>query len=73
MAMAVKKGELELAIEQAITDAANREVDLILSASQDRVKAELRKRVAKIVMSIMSEYNVERKGNMLSIKVKMPE
>ena len=65
------QGFIADAIERAVKDRIDQEVDLALQEAQERVGRAVRAAVGQIVLSVMQRYSVERMGNDIIIRVKI--
>ena len=73
MATTHRRDILDDAVRAALQAAVTQSVDEIVVEAQAQIQERLRGEVGRIVLTLLSEYNVERQGDVMVIKVQLPK
>ena len=73
MATTHRRDILDDAVRGALQAAVTQSVDEIVVEAQAQIQERLRGEVGRIVLTLLSEYNVERQGDVMVIKVQLPK
>lgn len=73
MATEIEGTALEQLIRPAVSMAVTEAVASAVKGAQDEVERRLKAEVGRLVLQVLSYYEVSRSGNVLIIKVELPE